>query len=100
MARRPASPKPVAIDLPAVLDLKAAGPLCDQLVGLRGKPVMLDASGVGKVGAQCIQVLLAAAASWQADAVNFTIAEPSEAFRNGIELMGLSGTLTDRDIAA
>jgi chemotaxis protein CheX len=100
MARRPATPKPAAIDLPAVLDLKAAGPLCDQLVGLRGKPVMLDASAVSKIGAQCVQVLLAAATLWKADAVSFKIAEPSEAFRNGIELMGLSGTLTDREIAA
>ncbi|MBB4002505.1 MAG: STAS domain-containing protein [Aurantimonas endophytica] len=100
MARRPTSLKPAAIDLSAVLDLKAAGPLCDQLVELRGKPIVLDASGVSKVGGQCVQVLLAAAATWQADAVSFKIAEPSEAFRNSVELMGLSGTLSDRDTAA
>ncbi|HEY9056472.1 MAG TPA: STAS domain-containing protein [Aurantimonas sp.] len=89
-----------AVELAGILDLKAAGPLFDQLLTLRGKPVTVDAAGVEKVGAQCIQILHSAAATWHADEVAFTIVEPSETFRSGLDLLGLSETFSQKDIAA
>lgn len=77
------------ITLPTELDIKAAGPLASQLLALRGRDVMLNASQIERVGAQCLQILLSAAATWTADASELTISEPSPAFTDAIEIAGL-----------
>ena len=74
--------------LPAVLDLKEAGPLAALLLTRRGAPLVLDGSCVERVGAQCLQVLLAARQTWEADQQSFQIATPSAAFTEAVAAFG------------
>jgi chemotaxis protein CheX len=71
-----------------VLDLRAAAPLAAELLGRRGKPVVVDASGVERLGGQCLQVLLAGRATWRADGHAFQIADPSAAFSDALVALG------------
>lgn len=82
----PASP--TLIQLPAVLDLNAAGPLAHELGGIRGRDVQLDASAVRRLGAQCLQVLIAARNAWQSDGHGFSLVSPSEEFAAGAGVLG------------
>jgi len=59
--------------LPAVLDIRAAGRLQAELLGLRGRPLTLDASAVERLGGLCLQVLLSARALWAADGQTLTV---------------------------
>jgi chemotaxis protein CheX len=80
-------PNDIAMSLPAVLDLAAAGPLQTALLGLRGKPATLDASEVQRMGGLCLQVLLAARTAWATDGHAFRLCQPSPAFTEATELM-------------
>jgi chemotaxis protein CheX len=82
----PASP--AQIQLPAVLDLNAAGPLWSELSGARGRDVQLDASAVRRLGAQCLQVLVAARTAWQSDGQGFSLVSPSDEFTAGAATLG------------
>lgn len=77
------------ITLPTELDIKAAAPLAATLVAARGGDVTLDVSHVERVGAQCLQVLLSAAATWSADSAELTLAAPSPAFLDAASIAGL-----------
>ena len=60
--------------------------------------VVLDGSQVDRVGAQCLQVLLSATATWQADGMELTVEEPSPAFAAALQTAGLDLThLTARN---
>lgn len=76
--------------LPEILDLKAAAPLVSEFLSHRGQPLDVDASRVERLGAQCLQVLLSAVATWRADEVPFSIRNPSSNFKDGLELLGIS----------
>ncbi|MVA98414.1 STAS domain-containing protein [Nitratireductor sp. CAU 1489] len=78
-----------SVTLSPVLDITAATPLVAELVKMRGKDVTVHAAAVEKIGAQCIQVLLSAAATWSHDGMEFEVAEPSEAFSESLQTMGL-----------
>lgn len=80
--------------LPDVMDLKAAAPLLAELTALRGQDLELDAGQVQRLGGQCLQVLLAAAAAWKQDGAAFVIRQSSEAFSEGLQLMGAEARLT------
>ena len=82
----PASP--AIIQLPAVLDLNAAGPLAHELSGIRGRDVQLDGSAVRRLGAQCLQVLVAARTAWQSDGHGFSVVSPSDDFTAGAAVLG------------
>lgn len=75
------------MQLPQMLDLSAAAPLQQTLLAARGSPIVIDASQVERLGALCLQVLLAAKATWRADGHAFAIAAPSAAFLEGVRLM-------------
>lgn len=94
------APKGAAtVDLPPHLDLTAATPLAEQLLALRGEAVVIDASAVERVGAQCLQVLLSAVVTWKADMNPLEITKPSEGFEEGLRLLGLSlEGLVDKEI--
>lgn len=81
-----------SMTLPTELDIKAAGPLATELIAARGKDLVLNASQIERVGAQCLQVLLSAAATWSADGVELTLQEPSPAFAEAIQTAGLELT--------
>ncbi|WP_158744810.1 STAS domain-containing protein [Acidisphaera sp. L21] len=74
--------------LPPVLDLTAAGPLAADLLGRRGAPLMIDGSGVQRLGAQCLQVLMAAKATWAADGNYFSVEAPSDALTETLAALG------------
>ena len=78
------------IELASMLDLRAAKPLADQLLALRGSSVKLDASKVEKLGAQCVQVFLSAGRTWEADGSDIEVVDPSPAFLAALGVMGLS----------
>jgi chemotaxis protein CheX len=86
--------KPVGLDapekvaLPPVLGLPEAGPLREQLLAMRGRPIELDGSKVERIGALGLQVLLSARATWQADGHILRLADLSDPLRQGLELLG------------
>ncbi|ACB97174.1 STAS domain-containing protein [Beijerinckia indica] len=77
------------IDLPAILDLRAATPLASELLGCRGRDLIIDAAKVQRIGGQCLQVLLSAVATWQADEIPLSIRNPSPDFLEAVELLGI-----------
>jgi chemotaxis protein CheX len=79
-----------SLQLPEILDLRAAGPLSAEFLAHRGNHVAVDASRVQRVGAQCVQVLLSAVATWAHDGHNFEVVKPSAEFGDGIALLGFS----------
>ncbi|MCX8996079.1 STAS domain-containing protein [Rhizobiaceae bacterium BDR2-2] len=76
--------------LAAVLDMNEATSLHRAFLDARGKNITIDASGVERAGVQCIQVLVAAARAWEADARTFTITALSETFRKTLNLVGVN----------
>jgi anti-anti-sigma regulatory factor len=76
-----AAQEPRTIDLPGIVDLPRAGDLYEQIAGCQGQPLRIDASQVQFIGTPAFQVLLAAAASWQAAGADFELCEISAGFR-------------------
>ena len=79
---------PTPLALAEALDMRAAGPLLQEVLARRGAPLELDASKVERLGGQCLQVLLAAHAAWTAEGHAFQLSNPSTAFKDGCALMG------------
>ncbi|MFT4184089.1 MAG: STAS domain-containing protein [Rhizobium sp.] len=77
------------ISLAAVLDLNEASALRGKLMGLRGSNVAIDASGVERIGALCIQVIMAAAKTWEEDSHSFTFSKASDAFQKTMQMIGI-----------
>jgi chemotaxis protein CheX len=75
--------------LPAELDHVAAASLFEILSSLNGADIIVDGSQVERIGAQCLQILLAAAASWKTDGTVLEFANPSLEFIAGLELLGI-----------
>ncbi len=100
MARaKPMAPHGFA--LPEALDAAAAPGLLDSMRSLRGGAVALDGAAVKRLGGQCAQVLLSAAATWRADKAALTLIQPSPELCEALRLMGLTpDSLTTGDAAA
>lgn len=81
------SDKPT-ITLRSELDIKAAAPLAAELAAMRGGPLQIDGSAVERLGAQCLQVLLSASATWDADGLELELTGPSPAMLDAIESAG------------
>ncbi len=103
-----AQPAPVAaaphvaagdvLRLPISLDLPAARPLAAALLERRGKPITIDASAVGQVGAQCVQVLLSAKRTWEADGVPLSIVNCAARMIEDLMLIGIDRTLVTGEL--
>lgn len=78
------------LKLAKVLDLNEASNLHGTLTSMRGKNIAIDASGVERVGVQCVQVLLAAARAWEKDNKNLAIDKVSDAFSKTMQLIGIN----------
>lgn len=78
------------ISLAAVLDLNEASTLRGKLVGLRGNNVVIDASSVERAGTLCVQVIMAAAKTWDEDKLSFTFSKVSDAFHKTMQLIGVN----------
>jgi len=102
------SPAPVAaaprgdakdvLRLPVSLDLPAARPLAAALLERRGKPLAIDASAVGQIGAQCVQVLLSAKRTWQVDGVPLSIVNCAARMIEDLKLIGIDRTLVTGEL--
>jgi chemotaxis protein CheX len=88
MAAKKAAQK--SLSLGPVLDLNEANALHTKLTGLRGNALVIDASAVERVGALCVQVLMAGAKSWEEDKQSFTFAKVSDAFTKTTQLIGVN----------
>lgn len=77
------------MDLPPVLDITAAAPLAGDILAHRGKDLMVNAAQVQRVGGQCLQVLLSAAATWSQDGIDFEVTDASPEFTEALETAGL-----------
>lgn len=77
----PPQAEAAVIELPKAMNLTAAAPLAERLLGLHGAPVVLDASRVERLGGLCLQVLLSASLTWAGAGVPFVIANPSPGFQ-------------------
>jgi anti-anti-sigma regulatory factor len=75
--------------LPDCLDSAAAITIKDMLLTQRGNAIAVDASQVRRVGVQSLQVLVAAARSWQRDGLSYRLENPSSEFLETIALVGL-----------
>lgn len=84
----PDSQSAAIVRLGQVLDLNAAAPLAHELLALRGRDLEVDASAVERLGAQCVQVLLSARATWDADGAAFAVVSPSSEFTSTLALLG------------
>ncbi|MGH6761723.1 MAG: STAS domain-containing protein [Phyllobacterium sp.] len=76
--------------LAQILDLKAAAPLAESLMQMRGSDLTIDASDVEQLGGQCLQVLLSAQATWRADESALHVSRPSPEFAESLRLLGIS----------
>ncbi|HVY85159.1 MAG TPA: STAS domain-containing protein [Caulobacterales bacterium] len=74
--------------LPQILNVEAAPALWAELGRARGAPLELDASEVDRLGAPCLQVLLAAANAWAESGLPLRIIRASPAFREAVRVMG------------
>ncbi len=86
------SPTPRVFELPAALDLNAAGPLAEALQRHFGEDLTLDGSKVHRLGASCLQVLLAAARSWAAEDASLSLDKPTPRFVEDLRLLGFDAT--------
>jgi chemotaxis protein CheX len=77
------------LQLPEILDLSYAAPLAESFLALRGMNLTVDAAGVQRVGAQCMQVILSAVSTWRIDEAEFSIIDPSPEFRDALSLLGV-----------
>ncbi|WP_172293917.1 STAS domain-containing protein [Pseudoruegeria sp. HB172150] len=78
------------LQLPSKLKGAEATGLMNTLKERRGRPVALDFAPVTQIGAQCLQVLLAAKLAWQSDGVHFEIQNMSGDIRDGLRICGLN----------
>jgi chemotaxis protein CheX len=84
-----------ALVLDPVLDLIAAERLHAQLVGLRGQPLEIDASAVERMGGLCLQVLLSAQKTWEADGGSVRFNAVSPAFQQTWDMFAAPPFATD-----
>lgn len=79
-----------ALMLPDCLDSSAVATIRDMLLARRGNAIVVDASQVRRVGAQSLQVLIAAARTWQADGHSYRVTNSSPELLDTIALVGLA----------
>lgn len=77
------------LTLPARLDSSAAPALMQTLLGHRGRPVVLDASGVEVIGARAIEILIAAGRQWAADGCTLAVEGASDRYAATCAILGV-----------
>jgi anti-anti-sigma regulatory factor len=74
--------------LPESLDGRAVADFRAELLSRRGADLDLDGSQVVRLGAGCLQQILAAARSWSEDGRRLRVVRPSEALLSNLSTMG------------
>jgi chemotaxis protein CheX len=99
MKSEPHAPFPT-VELAEVLDLKAASALAASLLAHRGSELAIDTSHVRRLGGQCLQILLSARYTWNADEVSLEFINPSSEFIEALEGFGISPEkLVDQELS-
>ncbi len=80
---------PRTYELAGSLDLSAASALAEALHKHLGDDLILDGAKVQRLGAPCLQVLLAAARSWSADGDALTLENATPRMIEDLRLMGM-----------
>jgi anti-anti-sigma regulatory factor len=95
-AQRADQPGEQDVNLPSLLDLAAADPLCRALRErlLAAVPIHVTGSRVERVSTSCIQVLLAAAADARAHRLAFRLRDPSPALADALADLGVTPELS------
>ena len=78
------------LTLAPVLDITAAAALHAALLARRGAPLGLDAADVRRLGGQCLQLLVSARKTWDADGLALIFTATSPAFDRDLALLGCS----------
>lgn len=87
MARK--KKRSTSFELPSCLDMSAAPALKSSLLALRGGDAVLDAGTIQRMGAQCVQVLVSAKRTWEADGHGFSIVNPTTEFLECLSMLGI-----------
>jgi chemotaxis protein CheX len=90
IAEAPLQPSSATLMLPDCLDSSAAVAVKEMLLARRGNALVVDAGQVRRVGAQSLQILIAAARTWQSDGQNYSVTNSSSELLDTIALIGLS----------
>jgi chemotaxis protein CheX len=90
--RKPAAARALSMEvlLPETLDSSSATVIRDQLLACRGAPLVVDAGQVRRTGMQAVQILIAAARTWQAEGQSYVVTNPTSEFLDTLALVGLS----------
>jgi len=75
--------------LPETLDIKAAAALAGSLMAAQGNQLVMNGSRVKRVGAQCLQILIAASKMWDRDGLSMTLSDPSEELKDAFRIAGV-----------
>ncbi|MEM1386682.1 MAG: STAS domain-containing protein [Pseudomonadota bacterium] len=78
---------------PAKLSGAEAQGLMRMLTERRGRDVVLDFGHVRQIGVQCMQVLIAAKATWDADALRFEVRHLQQDMRECLDYCGVDPSL-------
>ena len=89
-------PAVAKLQLEPVLDLGAAERLHARLLELRGQPIDIDASQVERLGGLCLQVLISARNTWQADGHSAVLGQASPAFDDAWAMFAAPGFNNDQ----
>jgi len=83
------------LTLAPILDFGTAKSLRAYLLGLLplGKSIALDASQVERMSTPCVQVILAAAKSFEEKNIDFSLSKPTQTFVNAFDDLGLFSVL-------
>lgn len=84
-----------AVRLPAVLDIRAAGTLRNDLLALRGSDIIVDGGEVERIGGLCLQVLISARKTWAADGKGFALNPASAPLNEQLAAYGCADLNTD-----
>ncbi len=76
--------------LPEALDSSSAEGIRELLLKRRGSPLIVDAGQVRRTGMQAVQILIAAARTWQTDGQSYVVANPTTEFLDTLARVGLS----------
>lgn len=79
--------------LPARMDASTLPQTHSDLLSRRGADLDLEASQVDRFGAQALQLVLSAFASWREDGFRLRILDPSEAVRAAFDQLGCASVL-------
>ena len=75
--------------LPDRLDSSTAEIVLREFISRRGRPLVVDAAGVRRVGAQSLQILVSAGRTWKVDGMPLSFLNPSKELLDAVSLLGL-----------